>query len=136
MNDVNFIKSQLESWKSCINWIKYIYQEQLFELEHELRNEKAISYEEKQGGNGVSESMRRSIVNDKINELEAYKKHCESVIAFCENIIERVRPQYRDVFKYRYKTHSKLSWIAYQTGYEEDTIYKICDRETERLSNE
>ena len=53
-----------------------------------------------------------------------------------KNILERVRPQYREVFEYRYKTYATISWIAYQTGYEDDTIYKICDRETERLSNE
>ena len=136
MHDTNFIKSQLESWRSCINWIEYTYPERLFELEHELENFRAITYEEKLGSSGINESMRRSIVNDKINELESYKKHCESVIEFCEKLMGRVKPQYRDVFEYRYKTQATWSWISYKTGYSASGFFKILDVETERLANE
>lgn len=136
MNDVNFIKSQLESWRSCMNWINVVYHEKMFELEHELKNEKAISYEDKQGGTTLNESMRRSMVIDKMNELDKFKTHCETVIEFCESLMSKVRPQYKDVFEYRYWSCATISWIGYQTGFEEDTIYKICDRETERIANE
>lgn len=136
MNDVNFIKSQLESWRSCINWIERIYPERLYELEHELTGIKAITYEEKMGGGTSNESMRRSVIIDKINELDLYRKHCESVIAFCEKLMERVKPQYREVFEYRYKTQATWSWISYKTGYSSSGFFKILDVETERLANE
>lgn len=136
MNDVNYIKGQLQSWRKCINWLNVKYPEKLFELEHQLENLKGISYEEKQGGSGIDESMRRSIINDKITKLEKKKRHCEAVIEFCEDIIQEVKPQYRDVFIYKYSTHATMSWIAYRLGIEEDTIYKNIDRETERIANE
>ena len=136
MNDTNFIKSQLESWRSCINWIEYTYPERLFELEHELEKFKAISYEEKLGSSGINESMRRSIVIDKINELNSYKQHCESVIAFCEDVIERVDEHYREVFEYRYKTQCTWSYITYKTGWSKTSFFRILDVETERLANE
>ena len=136
MNDVNFIKSQLESWRSCINWIERIYPERLYELEHELTRIKAIAYEEKIGGGTSNESMRRSVIIDKINELNVYKKHCESVIAFCENIIERVKPEYKAVFEYRYQTQCTWSYITYRTGWSKTSFFRILDVETERLANE
>ena len=136
MNDVNYIKGQLQSWRACINWVAKKYPEKLFELEHKLKNLKGISYEEKQGGHGIDESLRRSIIIDEINILEKEKQYCESVINFCEAIIEKVQPQYQGIFRYRYSTYSTISWIAYKFGYEKKTIYQIIDRETERIANE
>lgn len=136
MNDVNYIKGQLQSWRACINWVAEIYPEKLYKLEHKLKNVKGISYEEKQGGHGIDESLRRSMIIDEINILEKEKQHCESVIDFCEKLMDRVKPQYEDVFRYKYSTYSTESWIAWKTGYEEEYLRQIFRRETERLSNE
>lgn len=137
MNDVNYIKGQLNSWRQCINWLEEKYPEKKFELDHKLQNVKGISYEEKQGGGSSDESMRRSVIIDQLNELESEKEHCESVVAFCERIVKRVKPEWQDVFIYRFKhTYVPVSRVAYLTGFESASIYSIIDRETERLANE
>lgn len=136
MNDVNYIKGQLNSWRQCINWLEEKYPEKKFELDHKLQNVKGISYEEKQVGGSTDESMRRSVIIDQLNELESEKEHCESVVAFCERIVKRVKPQYQNIFVYRYSTDSTISWICYKTDYSKSRVYEIIDQETERLSNE
>ncbi|QIK70853.1 hypothetical protein G7062_11350 [Erysipelothrix sp. HDW6C] len=136
MNDVNYIKDQLSSWRKCINWIDKVFPEKEFIIQHELDGLKATTYEERVGGGESNESMRRSKLNDKMNDLIAEKEHCESVIRHCERILNKVQPKYRVVFEYRYKHSSTISYIGFKTGYEGKTVYQIIDRETERIANE
>ncbi|MDE8163832.1 hypothetical protein PT189_07320 [Erysipelothrix rhusiopathiae] len=136
MSDVNYIKGQLDSWKQCINWLEEKYPEKKFELDHKLHNIKGISYEEKQVGLFSNESIRRSIIIDQLNELEFEREYCESVVAFCERIVKKVKPQYQNIFIYRYRTNSTISWICYKTDYSKSRVYEIIEQETKRLSNE
>ena len=134
MNDVNYIKGQLQSWRACINWIDKEYPEKKFELEHERKNLKGINYEENTGGVLVDESMRRSIVNDKLNELKEDLNHRKKTIAECEKIVSQVKSEYQSVFEYRYKYLLDVPVVAGKTIYSESRIYEILSEEIKRIA--
>ncbi len=136
MNDVNYVKETFKSWHKAHNWLIHVYPNQIHKLNHELTGIKAITYEERLGGSGKTESMRISIINDKIVKLEKYKKHCESICSTCESLLSDVKPQYRDIFEYSFKYNSNVSYVSYKTSYSQSRIYEIIDGESERLSRE
>ena len=136
INDVNYVKSQFQSWYRANNWLIHIYPFKLSELEHKLKGVQSPNFEEKTGFSQITESMRRSKIIDRINMLEQERRHNESICDICEALLERVRPQYHDVFEYMYKYNSTVAYVAYKTGYSERRIYEIINEESERLSRE
>ena len=82
----------------------------------------------------VDESMRRSIVNDKLNELKEDLNHRKKTIAECEKIVSQVKLEYQSVFEYRYKYLLDVPVVAGKTIYSESRIYEILNEEVKRIA--
>ena len=133
VSSVNFIKGQLESYRECKNWLKG-YDTKWFLLEHELTKIKGMNIGGEGGSGGSNESMRRSVVNDNMNELRSLKEHCERTIQICECILSKTKPEYREVMEMFYINGDEISKIESHTMYERNYIYRILRKETLRLS--
>ena len=135
VSSVNFIKDQLSSYRKCENWLKE-FETKWFLLEHELTKIKGMNIGgDGGGGGGSNESMRRSVINDNMNDLRALKEHCERTIGLCDSMLGRVRPEYKEIMEMYYIDNADITKIQSQTGYESRYIYKIIGKETLRLSN-
>ena len=130
-------KATLRSYKACEIWLER-YELEYNDLIYSLSGVKAVSYENKAGGNSLSKDMQKAIASDTLVEFEKKhkkkKEYCENVIYLCKEWIKNVPEQHQDLMKsYIFDGKTQLE-VADEYNFSRQYIYKLIDTITARAS--
>lgn len=136
---MNVVKFYMRTYKPSLDWL-HLHALKKEEFIRELNPIQGISFEETNGGVGLTMDQKNSVVTDKVAEFDLLHKvevdHFKKTISLCVGYLELVKYEHRDLIKHWMETQATLAWLAAHYYGTPQGVEKIINRETLRISNE